>query len=171
LEGFVFSEGQSVEHKSSQQVLLVFFFRSLLIKPSPSKMSEEKSSIFEVVDNEYCLWVCAAYGDIEGINKASKLMRTTRDVTALMVAVVNGQNEAAEALRRLDTNFLGMKRKTKQEWKWIAARHHSKSTPVYVPVRHLFFRNCLIFPESQDISGEIVSLFLQNSILMLLPVH
>eukprot|EP00475_Leptophrys_vorax_P040432 TRINITY_DN74_c0_g1_i1.p1 TRINITY_DN74_c0_g1~~TRINITY_DN74_c0_g1_i1.p1 ORF type:complete len:149 (+),score=11.03 TRINITY_DN74_c0_g1_i1:28-447(+) len=89
-----------------------------------------KMSLFDTVDDEFKLMVCAAYGDLQGIN--SYTGNTGQyDVNALMVAVANHQTDSADLLK---TKFPHLTGKTPQhEWTWRQATHAFINSTVYLP--------------------------------------
>eukprot|EP00475_Leptophrys_vorax_P035806 TRINITY_DN5950_c0_g1_i5.p1 TRINITY_DN5950_c0_g1~~TRINITY_DN5950_c0_g1_i5.p1 ORF type:complete len:117 (-),score=26.70 TRINITY_DN5950_c0_g1_i5:110-460(-) len=102
--------------------------------------------LYESVDDEFKMMVCAAYGDVAGVqqfkeglgqqmqNAAAAVSRS--DVNALMVARANRQSpEICRTLVQLFPEFKHAK--TQHVWIWRQARHAKCSETVYLPLLSL----------------------------------
>eukprot|EP00475_Leptophrys_vorax_P033239 TRINITY_DN5200_c0_g1_i1.p2 TRINITY_DN5200_c0_g1~~TRINITY_DN5200_c0_g1_i1.p2 ORF type:complete len:119 (+),score=20.83 TRINITY_DN5200_c0_g1_i1:95-451(+) len=87
-------------------------------------------ALFDEVDNELKLMVCAAYGDLEGILSYTGTPPEL-DAHALMVAVANHQTHAADLLKSKFPQLTG--KTTKSKWIWRQATHKRNNTNVYLP--------------------------------------
>eukprot|EP00475_Leptophrys_vorax_P040487 TRINITY_DN7509_c0_g1_i6.p1 TRINITY_DN7509_c0_g1~~TRINITY_DN7509_c0_g1_i6.p1 ORF type:complete len:113 (+),score=31.11 TRINITY_DN7509_c0_g1_i6:48-386(+) len=88
--------------------------------------------LYKRVDEETKLLVCAAYGDLDGINSFSGRDNFKQDVNALMVAEANGQSAAARLIKEKFPALLS--KKTRHRWIWKKAYHANDARIVYLPV-------------------------------------
>eukprot|EP00475_Leptophrys_vorax_P032379 TRINITY_DN4988_c0_g1_i10.p1 TRINITY_DN4988_c0_g1~~TRINITY_DN4988_c0_g1_i10.p1 ORF type:complete len:153 (-),score=25.95 TRINITY_DN4988_c0_g1_i10:344-802(-) len=106
-------------------------------------------SLFDEVDDEFKLLVCAAYGDLDGINSFTG-NSPIYDVDALMVAMANNQTNAANQLKAKYPNLAT--KTTNCQFIWRLATHSRNSSPVYLPLTVILIHI--------SISHEFLSLFI-----------
>eukprot|EP00475_Leptophrys_vorax_P021413 TRINITY_DN2913_c0_g2_i8.p1 TRINITY_DN2913_c0_g2~~TRINITY_DN2913_c0_g2_i8.p1 ORF type:complete len:170 (+),score=18.68 TRINITY_DN2913_c0_g2_i8:458-967(+) len=93
-----------------------------------------KMALFDEVDDEFKLMVCAAYGDLKGILSYTG-PPPEQDANALMAAVANHQTDAADLLK---TKFPHLSGNTPEYlWRWRQATHTRNKNAVYLPYASL----------------------------------
>jgi hypothetical protein len=94
-------------------------------------------NIYDREDDVFKTWVCAAYGDVEGVQQAiSRGITDHTIVPVILVAAVNKQEEVVRLLQH--TPLKGTVTTIPMGITFRLAKHNSQQTQVYLPVSILF---------------------------------